>query len=63
MQLYNQEQIWDLMMEEKYQLGLDEGREEGREEGSREEKYKIAETLKGMGLSSEDIYKATGVRL
>lgn len=67
MQLYNQEQIWDLVMEEKYQLGLDEGREEGREEGMEKgiesATQSIAQKMKSMGFAADDIQKVTGLRL
>ena len=45
--------------EEAFKEGREAGREQGREEGARE----IARKLKAMGMSAEDILKATGVQL
>lgn len=41
--------------------GRAEGRAEGREEGRDEERKKIAANLKAMGLSVDDIAKASGL--
>lgn len=55
-----------LKMKENYIIeGRKEGRKsgiiEGIESGKREEKLKIAKSLKLMGLKVEDIVKATGL--
>lgn len=47
-----------LKMKEKY---IVEGKRDGIESGRREEKLKIAKSLKLMGLKVEDIVKATGL--
>ena len=47
-----------LKMKEKY---IVEGKMDGIESGRREEKLKIAKSLKLMGLKIEDIVKATGL--
>lgn len=43
--------------------GLKQGKEEGLKQGQTEEKKKIAKALKDMGMSIEDISRATGMRL
>lgn len=40
---------------------FEEGEEKGREEGREEKSREIARNLKSLGLSSEDIAKATGL--
>ena len=47
----------DASFEDGEMKGIKKGREEGREEKSRE----IAQNLKSLGLSLEDISKATGL--
>ena len=47
----------DASFEDGEEKGIKKGREEGREEKSRE----IAQNLKSLGLSLEDISKATGL--
>ena len=47
-----------LKMKEKYRV---EGKMDGIESGRREEKLKIAKSLKLMGLKVEDIVRATGL--
>ena len=41
--------------------GREEGRAEGRAEGAQEKALEIARSLKAMGLSDEEITKATGL--
>ena len=43
--------------------GLKQGKEEGLKQGQTEEKKKIAKALKDMGMSIEDISRATGMGL
>ena len=41
--------------------GLDEGQTKGRAEGERKKALDVARNLKAMGLSADDISKATGL--
>ena len=41
--------------------GREEGHAEGRAEGAQEKALEIARSLKAMGLSDEEITKATGL--
>ena len=43
--------------------GLEKGLEEGREQGREQRELEIAQHLKAMGLSEEQILQATGIRL
>ena len=51
----------DKIYEEEYEERLKEGIEEGVKEGIAEEIVKIALNLKSMGLTIEQIAKATGL--
>ena len=47
--------------EEGIEIGMERGREAGRGEGREAEQQRIASTLKSMGMSADDIIKATGL--
>ena len=54
----------ELAFEDGVKKGLEQGREEGREEGRKEGRSALLNTAKNllvMGLSIEDVVKATGV--
>lgn len=59
MQVFTQEQAMEMVLTEEYNKGREEGREEGMEKG----KLSIAETMKKMGYSLDEIYKITGLML
>ena len=43
--------------------GLEQGREQGLEQGREQGKQEVAKNLKAMGLSSDNIMKATGLSI
>ena len=49
----------DRLRQEGIELGIQKGRQEGRQEGERKEKIKIAKNLLSMGVSMEQVAKAT----
>ena len=50
-------------LEEGRKEGIEEGRKEGIEKGKAEAMREMARNLKRMGMSAEDIAKATGMSL
>ncbi|RRD95066.1 hypothetical protein EII17_04655 [Clostridiales bacterium COT073_COT-073] len=71
MQVFTQEQAMEMVLTEEYnkgreegmEKGMEKGREEGREEGMEKGKLSIAERMKQMGYSLDEIYKITGLML
>ena len=52
-----------MMMQDQKEQGRAEGRTEGRAEGRAEERSEIAAKMKSMGLSPEQISKATDLSI
>lgn len=54
--------MWDnsVVFEKSYTDGHNDGKAEGNVEGKAEERLSIAKNLKEIGISSKDIFKATG---
>ena len=50
-------------LEEGMERGLQEGRSEGLQEGKREEKLSIAQNMKAMGMTNEQIAQACGITI
>ena len=68
-QLLGYDDFWDAVRVEKTILydaltkGRAEGRAEGCKEGEKNKQYEIAHNLKQMGISNEDISRATGLSM
>ncbi|RRD93496.1 hypothetical protein EII17_12530 [Clostridiales bacterium COT073_COT-073] len=63
MQVFTQEQAMEMVLTEEYNKGREEGIEKGMEKGMEKGKLSIAETMKKMGYSLDEIYKITGLML
>ena len=53
----------DYAIEQGREQGLVQGREQGLEQGREQGKQEVAKNLKAMGLSSDNIMKATGLSI
>ena len=63
------DKFWDsvsverTLLDDRYQKGMEEGMEKGRAEGKYEANTEIAQRLLAMGLSAEQVAKATQLPL
>ena len=63
------DKFWDsvsverTLLDDKYQKGMEEGMEKGRAEGKHEANTETAQRLLAMGLSAEQVAKATQLSL